>query len=683
MAFFWVQQWWAVPVVLQEPQMGDAQRDGRRLPSGRMISNPGQPGPSDDTEHPSATERVSNINAPYDFHLQAPTPQQRLNQGQMFNIPGQPQGPPTYSQERVDESFDMRSMGGALPNYRSGVPSLESLHTQQRFHSNASSTPMHQHQQVSQLTGQPMGNSPGYSSGFAPQYMSSYHQGQQGTSGSQQYGQPQSGHQSRTIIPSPIQPPFPSGSFFPGQQSTQPYTYYSTSFGQTSPSQQGFQASNRQQESPINLLSGGFPSQANFSPGGVAYGYSTSGPFLRPDGAPVPNREGSGSSAGSATVPSAHRGPPRKPKQSGHALWVGNLPPGTQVTDLKDHFSRDAMRDIESVFLISKSNCAFVNYRTEDACASAMTRFHDSRFQGVRLVCRLRRTATAPAPGVPTGPAALAPPVAQVQTATEAILQNREVSSKAEESARQAGGAGKVNDKYFIVKSLTVEDLELSARTGVWATQAHNEEALNKAFESVENVYLICSANKSGEYFGYARMASPISEDAAATLDWAPRAEAIPDDPDLPRSIPTPATEFAPKGRIIDDSARGTIFWEAEPMDQESLPGADTGDTKGEVSPDEGEDVPAETPSGAQAFGKPFKIEWLSTNRLPFYRTRGLKNPWNANREVKIARDGTELETSVGRRLVQMFHRPMGSPGVPQPLPGMGMQMGYAPMRPY
>ena len=178
-------------------------------------------------------------------------------------------------------------------------------------------------------------------------------------------------------------------------------------------------------------------------------------------------------------------------------------------------------------------------------------------------------------------------------------------------------------------------------------------------------------------------MASPINEDAAATLDWAPRAEAIPDDPDLPRSIPTPATEFAPKGRIIDDSARGTIFWEAELLDQELLPGADTGDTKGEASPDEADDVPAETSSGAQAFGKPFKIEWLSTNRLPFYRTRGLRNPWNANREVKIARDGTELETSVGRRLVQMFHRPMGSPGVPQPMPGIGMQMGYAPMRPY
>jgi len=167
------------------------------------------------------------------------------------------------------------------------------------------------------------------------------------------------------------------------------------------------------------------------------------------------------------------------------------------VTDLKDHFSRDATDDIESVFLISKSNCAFVNYRTEAACAAAMTRFHDSRFQGVRLVCRLRRTQAAPAPGVPTGPAALAPSVAQTQSATQAIQQNREVSSKAEESARQMGGLGKVNDKYFIVKSLTVEDLELSARTGVWATQAHNEEALNKAFEVRWSSFLLAKITKT------------------------------------------------------------------------------------------------------------------------------------------------------------------------------------------
>src|SRR5271154_6655048 len=85
----------------------------------------------------------------------------------------------------------------------------------------------------------------------------------------------------------------------------------------------------------------------------------------------------------------------------------------------------------------------------------------------------------------------------------------------------------------------------------------------NGRFEVAENVYLIFSANKSGEYFGYARMSSPINDEPAAAIEFAPKAQAI-EEPDLPKAIPTPATEFAPKGRIIDDSARGTIFWEAE-----------------------------------------------------------------------------------------------------------------------
>ena len=159
------------------------------------------------------------------------------------------------------------------------------------------------------------------------------------------------------------------------------------------------------------------------------------------------------------------------------------------VSDLKDHFSRDATKDIESVFLISKSNCAFVNYRTEASCAAAMTRFHDSRFQGVRLVCRLRRSPSAiSTPGAPSGPAALMPSVAYTQTAFEAITQNREISIKAsEEAAAEASRSGEpnvmVNDKYFIMKSLTVEDMELSVRNNIWATQSHNEDALNKAYK--------------------------------------------------------------------------------------------------------------------------------------------------------------------------------------------------------
>jgi hypothetical protein len=33
------------------------------------------------------------------------------------------------------------------------------------------------------------------------------------------------------------------------------------------------------------------------------------------------------------------------------------------------------------------------------------------------------------------------------------------------------------------VKSLTLQDLELSVRNGIWATQSHNEDVLNKAFQ--------------------------------------------------------------------------------------------------------------------------------------------------------------------------------------------------------
>lgn len=151
-----------------------------------------------------------------------------------------------------------------------------------------------------------------------------------------------------------------------------------------------------------------------------------------------------------------------------------------------------------------------------------------------------------------------------------------------------------------------------------------------------------------------------------------PRHEPTVEAADAPKVIPTEATEFAPRGHIIDDSARGTIFWEAEHSDPE--------DEKEKEGKDEAAEAPSavDEPSGPQTWGKPFKVEWLSTNRLPFYRTRGLRNPWNANREVKIARDGTELEPAVGNRLLQMFHR-MGQSQPPASAVPMAM-LGGMPM---
>lgn len=177
-------------------------------------------------------------------------------------------------------------------------------------------------------------------------------------------------------------------------------------------------------------------------------------------------------------------------------------------------------------------------------------------------------------------------------------------------------------------------------------------------------------------------MASPINDDPAAAIKFAPKAQTL-DEPDQPKAIFTEATSTAPRGRIIDDSARGTIFWEAEVPDlvDGETDGEVDGETDGQKSDDE-DKLDGALSEVSKAWGKPFQLEWQSTNRLPFYRTRGLRNPWNSNREVKIARDGTELETSVGRRLIHMFHRntsPVGGQGgMPQM---MGPPGGYPQMR--
>ena len=215
-------------------------------------------------------------------------------------------------------------------------------------------------------------------------------------------------------------------------------------------------------------------------------------------------------------------------------------------------------------------------------------------------------------------------------------------------------------------------------------------------------------------------MTSEINNDPAAAVAFAPTSHSF-HEADLPKAIPTDATENTPRGRIIDDSARGTIFWEAQsddgfsnsPMEDDeeggALDGVADGDdgNDGDDGKDENDRRESEEAAGAdssqveaekkaagdgeagdgdtgdgdtdgakdsvsvpedgaeepKAWGKPFKLEWQSTVRLPFYRARGLRNPLNANREVKIARDGTEVDAEVGKKLVGLFHQEaVGSP---------------------
>ncbi len=375
-----------------------------------------------------------------------------------------------------------------------------------------------------------------------------------------------------------------------------------------------------------------------------------------------------------AAIPTLLHGPPQKPRQSGHALWVGNLPPGTTVDQLKDHFSRDATLDILSVFLISKTNCAFVNYSTESACAAALSRFNASRFHETRLLCRLRRSSGADITA--SSPLALLPSFQPKSIPTQletSELQTRDPTTPSLEGQH----TGKIREKYFIMKSLTIRDLINSVAQGMWVTQTKNEGTLNRAFKvhkcwplsmssanprkGFGNVYLIFSANKSGEYFGYARMASSIFDGCSTepNHDLGTKATVKVEDHDFPTFVATPATDHAPSGRIVDDSTRGTIFWEADVGPQSSLRSVpDNLEGRHSETDETAKGVPGQARSAPvmKAYGNPFKIEWLATDRLPFHWTRGLRNPWNAHKEIKIARDGTELETSVGRRLIQMFH---------------------------
>lgn len=71
-------------------------------------------------------------------------------------------------------------------------------------------------------------------------------------------------------------------------------------------------------------------------------------------------------------------------------------------------------------------------------------------------------------------------------------------------------------------------------------------------------------------------------------------------------------------------------------------------------------DVPPHT--NTKVLGRPFKVQWIKTDRLPFVRTRHLRNPWNHDRQIKVARDGTELDPDVGHQLLEEWNKPPASP---------------------
>jgi hypothetical protein len=98
-----------------------------------------------------------------------------------------------------------------------------------------------------------------------------------------------------------------------------------------------------------------------------------------------------------------HPNPP--PQRSEWVMWVGNVPSDTTNEELREFFNKlpkssdedtEEMAGVSSIFLIARSNCAFVNFDTEAHLNAAITRFSGQKIRPddpkcSSLVCRVRK----------------------------------------------------------------------------------------------------------------------------------------------------------------------------------------------------------------------------------------------------------------------------------------------------
>ncbi|KAG1775194.1 YT521-B-like domain-containing protein [Suillus placidus] len=527
-----------------------------------------------------------------------------------------------------------------------------------------------------------------------------------------------------------------------------------------------------------------------------------------------------------------HPNPPSH--RSEWVMWIGNVSSGTTHDELWRFLKRPLSMDndssesedngVLSIFLISRSNCAFVNFDTEEHLRRAIVQFngqqlHPHERRGPRLVCRARRKEDDLRAGVggqrgvgvhtryireqsqqgqtdkqiapseddqssSTGrrsslssesghPLAVA---VSLQSSDEEVARARQGSQPGDSvKAHSSSSYASTNSSFlsrhfpkriFILKSLTQFDLDLSVENGLWATQKHNEAILDQAYRTSSEVILIFSVNKSGEFYGYARMAGRILK-GEHRVSWASHADPSATNMSSSRREPgspsplvtTNQSFFTPsENRLVEESpmpftphSGGSLsskpspmepqrssapaalgphprgeFWAEPPSKKFSLREsgkarstagllskdfvsatpdivldkdapvravrnkASTDGTKSVVSAlqaveeennstssdggNGGEEQPKDDvmPSMTknagndeqQAWGQPFKVEWLCTDRLPFYTTRHLRNPWNQDREIKVSRDGTEVEPGVGQQLLEQWRTLATAPTV-------------------
>lgn len=283
---------------------------------------------------------------------------------------------------------------------------------------------------------------------------------------------------------------------------------------------------------------------------------------------------------------------PKPPSHSPWAMWVGNVPsdathselwrffssrppPGKPIPDSeeeKETLASEALYTapdesqpdydtvgIESVHLISRSNCCFVNMASKRHLDHAIKvshglslRPHDPRCKP--LVCRIRKKdddnktgvgaqrgkgmhqawaaekekvkgladAEAEIAAIVTGDAPSAVSIAvgsdgqlghngsastihsiSTSSTTSSFLTRhfprRYFILKVGERDKNFSARGSLTFAcYACLQSHSEDDLHMSVERGLWATQSHNEPVLDQAYRTAQNVFLIFGANKSG-----------------------------------------------------------------------------------------------------------------------------------------------------------------------------------------
>ena len=163
-----------------------------------------------------------------------------------------------------------------------------------------------------------------------------------------------------------------------------------------------------------------------------------------------------------------------------HALWVGNIPQNTTVMSLRDYFAEAAPAELLTISYNPDAKYAFVNFSTEAARIAAIAKAASELFDGRRLDCRIRGDNASRSTKVSYG----------LNTSDQRGLsispERREnLWHKVEELYQypEADPSQRGKDKYFILKSYSLEALYQSLATNLWYIPKRHVERLNHAFQ--------------------------------------------------------------------------------------------------------------------------------------------------------------------------------------------------------